>query len=167
MATADRDLSTTRVKSASTELKSYYWKFIQNYEPIEIFKVCVKAKSIATRLKYLIFPDRCIDPADYDTWGKIYERALNSVADTAVKSEIWDFFAGKAGATRSFIREMNDDTGQALRYEIHRQPVRRRVQELHAELDDDFVKRMVAYVGAPGGRDYRCCGSEALRKHHR
>ena len=73
MAVADRDLSTTRVKSASDQLKSFYWQFIQNYEPIEIFKNLREGKINSDPTQSFDLPDTMVvDQADYDSWGSIY-----------------------------------------------------------------------------------------------
>ena len=113
LATTDRDLSTTRVNTAAKQLKSYYWKFIENYEPIEIFKNLRDGKINDDPAQAFDLPDSMVvNDSNYNVWGQIYQRAMNSASDTVVGNEVSDFLKARVGATRSFVRDMNNDTGK-------------------------------------------------------
>jgi hypothetical protein len=150
LATAERDLIKTRVKAASQSLRDSYWKFVQNYEPLEIFRNLRQGRINNEPAQAFDLPDSMVaSDADHEVWAQIYERALNETADKAVTSEIHDFATARIGATRAFVRDMNDDTGKLFGTKFSDSPYGTEFKNYTQSLLMTIVKRMATYVAAP------------------
>ena len=103
----------TRIDQATEALEANYVEFVENRGQIEIF-----ANLRMGRLtNEIVRPFDMADPfvvsqAQLDLWDPIYERSSATSASAIARKEGVDFLKAQAGATRKFIRDLNDKTSE-------------------------------------------------------
>ena len=110
---ADIDLRSQREQSEAESLKKMYIDFVEAYDSLSIFVNLRRGRVNSEEARSFDLPDAFVPSTnEMQVWKEFYDRALYNATHELVLHETKAFFAAQVGATRQFVRGMNDMTGK-------------------------------------------------------
>ncbi len=110
---ADIDLWRQRERAEAENLRKMYLDFVEAYDSLSLFVNLRRGRVNSEEVRAFDLSDAFVPSGnEMQVWRDFYDRALYNSTHELVVNESKAFFRAQVGATRQFVREMNDLTGK-------------------------------------------------------
>jgi hypothetical protein len=145
---AELELWRQREVTEAENLKKMYIDFVEAYDSLTIFVNLRNGRVNSEEVRAFDLPDAFVPSAsEMQVWKEYYDRAIYNSTHELVVRESKAFFSAQAGATRQFVRSMNEMTGKYFGKRFTESELGQEFVEYNRSVARVAIERVAKFLG--------------------